>query len=219
MAPAKSSSECRSRGRPPLRDDGETRQIIFDAARHAFAENGYAATSTEELARRAGISTKTLYRLFPAKAALFEAMVADRLDRQVSDVQLKGIDHADIAEALSTALLACADLGLDPEVVALQRTVLQESAAFPDLAVAFYRNGIARTVAALARWLRVQVKAERLALDNVEEAAGMLIGMAVSAPQRAAIYGGVPLPSRMEIERRVRSAAVLFLDGCRAPTA
>ncbi|MCP3462836.1 TetR/AcrR family transcriptional regulator [Bradyrhizobium sp. CCGUVB23] len=219
MAQEKSSSEYRPRGRPPLRDDGETRQIIFDAARHAFAENGYAATSTEELARRAGISTKTLYRLFPAKAALFEAMVADRLDRQLSDVQLKGIDHTDIAEALSTALLACADLALDPEVVALQRIVLQESAAFPDLAVAFYRNGIARTAAALARWLRVQVKAERLALDNVEEAAGMLIGMAVSAPQRATIYGGVPLPSRKEIERRVRAAAALFLDGCRAATA
>ncbi|MGY8666751.1 TetR/AcrR family transcriptional regulator [Bradyrhizobium sp. UFLA05-109] len=219
MAQEKPSSELRPRGRPPLRDDGETRQIIFDAARHAFAENGYAATSTEELARRAGISTKTLYRLFPAKAVLFEAMVADRLDRQLSDVQLKGIDHADIAEALSTALLACADLALDPEVVAMQRIVLQESAAFPDLAVTFYRNGIARTAAALSRWLRVQVKAERLVLDDVEEAAGMLIGMAVSAPQRAAIYGGVPLPSRKEIERRVRTAAAIFLDGCRATTA
>jgi AcrR family transcriptional regulator len=219
MAPAKTSSACRSRGRPPLRDDAETRQIIFDAARHAFAENGYAETSAEELARRAGISTKTLYRLFPAKAALFEAMVGDHLDRQLSDVQLKGIDHPDIAEALSTALLACADLALDPEVVTLQRIVLQESAAFPDLAIAFYRNGIARSAAALARWLRVQVKAERLVLDNVEEAAGMLIGMAVSAPQRAAIYGGVPLPSRKEVERRVRTAAARFLDGCRATTA
>jgi AcrR family transcriptional regulator len=219
MAQARSSSECRSRGRPQLRGDDETRQIIFDAARHAFAESGYAATSTEELARRAGISTKTLYRLFPAKAALFEAMVADRLDRQLSDVQLKGIDHADIAEALSAALLACTELALDPDVVALQRIVLQESTAFPDLAAAFYRNGIARTAAALARWLRVQVKSGRLALDNVEEAAGMLIGMAVSAPQRAAIYGGMPLPSPKEIERRVRTAAAFFLDGCRVAPA
>jgi AcrR family transcriptional regulator len=75
MARAKSPNECRSRGRPPLRSDDETREIVFDAARHVFAENGYAAASTEELARRAGISTKTLYRLFPTKAALFEAMV------------------------------------------------------------------------------------------------------------------------------------------------
>jgi AcrR family transcriptional regulator len=215
MARQKSSTERRCRGRPQLRTDEETRQIIFDAARHAFAADGYAATSTEELARRAGISTKTLYRLFPAKAALFEAMVAERLDRQLSDVQLRGVDHDDIAEALAAALLACAELALDPEVVALQRIVLQESAAFPDLATAFYRNGIARTAAALARWLRVQVARGRLAFDNVEDAAGMLIGMVVSAPQRAAIYGGVPLPSRKAIERRVRTVAALVLDGCR----
>lgn len=219
MAQERSSTEGRPRGRPPLRSDDETRKIVFDTARHAFAANGFAATSTEELARGAGISTKTLYRLFPNKAALFEAMVADRLDRELSDVQLRGIDHADIEEGLRAALLACADIALDPDVVALQRIVLQESASFPDLAAAFYRNGIARTAAALARWLRVQVKRERIRLDNAEEAAGMLIGMIASAPQRAAIYGGLPLPSRREIERRIHTAAALFLDGCRVTPA
>jgi len=100
--------------------------------------------------------------------------------------------------------------------VALQRMVLQESAAFPELAANFYKNGISRTVTALAGWLRAQVKKKRIALDDVEEAAGMLIGMVASAPQRAAIYGGVALPSRKDIERRVKTCAALFLDGCRA---
>jgi AcrR family transcriptional regulator len=45
----------------------------------------FAATSTETVARRAGVSTKTLYRLVPNKAALFEGMVSDRLDRFLSD--------------------------------------------------------------------------------------------------------------------------------------
>jgi len=57
MARAESSSRRRDRGRPQLRPDDETRQIIYEAARHEFAANGYAATSTETLARRAGIST------------------------------------------------------------------------------------------------------------------------------------------------------------------
>ena len=52
-------------------------------------------------------------------------------------------------------------------------------------------------------------------LDNPDETAGMLIGMVASAPQRAAIYGGVPLPSPSEIERRVKTCASLFLRGCR----
>jgi hypothetical protein len=93
--------------------------------------------------------------------------------------------------------------------------VLQQSATFPDLAANFYRDGIARTAAALAGWLRDQVKKKRLALDNVDEAAGMMIGMMVSAPQRAAIYANLTLPSREEIEMRARVCAAILLDGCR----
>jgi AcrR family transcriptional regulator len=215
MTETKSSLERRCRGRPQLRPDDETRQIIYAAARHEFAANGYAATSTETVARRAGISTKTLYRLIPNKAALFEAMVASRLDNLLLDVNLQAADDVDFETALNAALLACANLSLDQEVVALQRTVLQEANQFSDLAATFYRNGIARLIAALADWLRGQVKRGKIKLDNPEETAGILIGMVASAPQRAAIYGGVPLPSPSEIERRVKTCASLFLRGHR----
>ncbi|MCP3394220.1 TetR/AcrR family transcriptional regulator [Bradyrhizobium sp. CCGB12] len=215
MAQAKPSGETRPRGRPPVRSDEETKRLVFDAARHAFAVEGYAATSTEALARSAGISTKTLYRLFPGKAALFEAMCVDRLERLLSAVDLQASGDVDIETGLRAALLACAELALDPEVVALQRMVLQESAAFPYLAANFYKNGISRTATTLARWLRVQVKKSLIAIEDADEAAGMLIGMVASAPQRAAIYGGMPLPSGKQIERRVHTCAALFLHGCR----
>jgi AcrR family transcriptional regulator len=215
MAEMKSSLERRCRGRPQLRPDDETRQIIYDAARHEFAANGYAATSTEMVARRAGISTKTLYRLIPNKAALFEAMVSDRLDRLLLDVNLQAVEDVDFETALTSVLLGCANLSLDNEVVALQRTVLQEANQFSDLAATFYRNGIARLIVALGDWLRVQIKRGKIKLDNPDETAGILIGMIASAPQRAAIYGGVPLPSPSEIERRVKTCASLFLRGHR----
>jgi AcrR family transcriptional regulator len=214
MAKAESSTERRYRGRPQLRPDDETRQLIYEAARHEFAANGFAATSTETVARRAGVSTKTLYRLVPNKAALFEAMVSDRLDRFLSDFSLHVAEDIDIETGLNAALMACADLVLDPDVVALQRVILQEAGQFPDLAATFYNNGIARTAAALSRWLRVQARRGLLDLDNVDEAAGILIGMVAFAPQRAAIYGGVPLPSRAQIKARVRKCVRLFLRGC-----
>ena len=162
MAEARQDNACRPRGRPPVRSDEETTRIVLEVARHTFAVEGYAATSTEELARRAGISTKTLYRLFPGKAALFEAMCADRLERLLSAVDLQAGDDVDIETGLRAALMACADLALDPEVVALQRMVLQQSATFPELAANFYTNGIARTVRTLAGWLRLQVKRKRI---------------------------------------------------------
>jgi AcrR family transcriptional regulator len=211
QAPAE---ERRCRGRPQLRPDAETRQIVYDAARHEFAGNGYAATSMEAVARLAGVSTKTLYRLVPNKAALFEGMMSDRMDRFLSAFNLH-VDHTDIDEALNAALLACADLVLDEEVVGLQRMILQETGKFSDLAGAFYKNGIKRTAATLADWLRAQQARGAIVLDDADEAAGMLIGMLSSAPQRAAIFGGAPMPTRPQIEQRVRTCVRLFLSGCR----
>src|SRR5258706_5250129 len=211
---AEIDTDRRCRGRPQVRPDADTRQLIYEAARHEFAGSGYAATSIEAVARRAGVSTKTLYRLIPNKAALFEGMLSDRLDRFLSEVNLHTADQADIEQALCAALMACADLALDEEVVALQRMVLQEAGKFSDIAGLFYTNGIQRTVVALADWLRVQQARGLIALDDIEEAAGMLLGMVASAPRRATIFGGRPLPSRSQIEARVRSCAALFLRGC-----
>jgi AcrR family transcriptional regulator len=216
MARAESSPQRRDRGRPQLRPDDETRQIIYEAARHEFAAGGYATTSTETVARRAGVSTKTLYRLVPNKAALFEGMVSDRLDRFLSDFSLHVTEDADIETGLNAALLAVTDLALDPEVVALQRIILQETSQFSELAVAFYNNGIVRTAAALANWLRIQARSGRIDLDNADEAAGILIGMVTHAPQRAAIFGGVKLPSRAQTRVRVARCVALFLRGCEA---
>jgi AcrR family transcriptional regulator len=214
MAEIDTTQDRRCRGRPQVRPDDETRGLIYEAARHEFAGSGYAATAMEAVARRAGVSTRTLYRLIPSKASLFDGMVTDRLDRTLAKVDLKAIDHAEIEQALYAALMACAELTLDDEVIAVQRMVLQEAGQSSDIAGTFYRNGIQRIAAALAAWLRTQQKHGLIELDDADEAAGMLLGMIASAPRRAAMFGGVPLPSRRQIEARVRRCAKLFLRGC-----
>jgi AcrR family transcriptional regulator len=218
MSTAK-QDERRCRGRPQVRPDDETRQMIYEAARHEFAENGFAATSMEAVARRAGVSTKTLYRLVPAKAALFENMVSDRMDRFVSSVNLSGCVHRNIETALQSALTTCAELILDPEVVALYRMMLAEGHTFPDIPETFYRQAMQRTVAALAEWLRIRQQRGLIALDDVDAAAGMLLGMMVFEPQRAVLYGHQPLPDHAAISERAGACAGLFLRGCRSDSA
>jgi AcrR family transcriptional regulator len=208
----------RSRGRPQVRCDEETRAVILEAARQAFAASGFAATSIENVARRAGVSTKTLYRLVPDKKALFEATVTDRLDRFVSTVSLRACEGGDIEAALPDALLTCADLVLDPEVIALQRLILADSDKFPDIAETFYNKAMLRSVAALAEWLLVQQKRGLIVLDEVEAAAGMLLGMLVFQPQRDVMFGHKPPPKRSELERRAETCSALFLRGCRRGT-
>jgi len=62
---------------------GERREAVLAAAVIDFAARGLAGTSTEDVARRAGISQPYLFRLFPTKKALFLALVA-RCFRQVA---------------------------------------------------------------------------------------------------------------------------------------
>src|SRR5665213_530691 len=49
---------------------------VLDAAMIEFAEHGYEGTSTEDIARRAGISQPYLFRLFGTKKELFKANAA-----------------------------------------------------------------------------------------------------------------------------------------------
>ena len=63
---------------------GERREAVLAAAVTEFAARGLAGTSTEDVARRAGISQPYLFRLFPTKKALFLTLV-ERCFQQVAD--------------------------------------------------------------------------------------------------------------------------------------
>jgi AcrR family transcriptional regulator len=204
----------RSRGRPQVRCDEETLAVILEAARAEFSSSGYAATSMESVARRAGVSTKTLYRLIPNKATLFETMITERMNRFASAVRLKACDGSDIEGSLRDALLACGELLLDSEVIALLRMMLGENEQFPEIAETFYQKAIRRTESTLASWVKTQAERGLIEIDNATEAAGMLLGMLAFQPHRAVMFGHAPAPSRKELERRIRVVAQLFLKGC-----
>jgi AcrR family transcriptional regulator len=51
----------------------ERREAVVKAAIQVFAEHGYHAASTMEIAKKAGISQAYVFRLFPTKAELFTA--------------------------------------------------------------------------------------------------------------------------------------------------
>ena len=62
------------------RDAEENRLRILAAAADAFAEHGL-EVPVDEIARRAEVGVGTLYRRFPTKAALVEAIFEEQLDR------------------------------------------------------------------------------------------------------------------------------------------
>lgn len=73
----------------PLRADARrNREKILRAAREAFAQSGY-DVPLDEIAARAGVGPGTVYRHFPAKDALFQAVVAARIEDLLDDARAR----------------------------------------------------------------------------------------------------------------------------------
>ena len=69
---------------PPLRADARrNRARVLEAAQDAFASEGL-AVPLDEIARRAGVGAGTVYRHFPTKEALFEAVMLSRVQEYVT---------------------------------------------------------------------------------------------------------------------------------------
>jgi AcrR family transcriptional regulator len=100
----------------PLRRDAErNRERILAAAREAFAESGL-HVGLHEIARRAGVGVGTIYRRFPDKDGLIDALFLDRVEDAVTIAE-RALEHDDAWEGLvafleGTIEVQVADRGL-----------------------------------------------------------------------------------------------------------
>jgi AcrR family transcriptional regulator len=104
------------------------RELVLEAAVIEFAAGGLEGTSTEDVARRAGISQPYLFRLFPTKKALFLALI-ERCFRRVSETFTTAAEGRDGEEALTAMGDAYVQLLEDRTLLLLQ---LQSYAACDD---------------------------------------------------------------------------------------
>ena len=72
--------------RPPRADARRNRERVLAAAERVFAERGTTAP-TEEVARAAGVGVGTVFRHFPTKEALLQALIVERLARMAADAR------------------------------------------------------------------------------------------------------------------------------------
>src|SRR5689334_20514075 len=78
--------------RPKRADALRNYEKVLAAAREAFAEGGE-STALEEIARRAGVGIGTLYRHFPSRQALLEALYVDEVEEVCrSAAELEEVD-------------------------------------------------------------------------------------------------------------------------------
>ena len=70
--------------RPVRADAARNRARVLEVAYQTFAVDGL-SVPIDEIARRAGVGAGTVYRHFPTKEALFQAVIADRMRHIIAD--------------------------------------------------------------------------------------------------------------------------------------
>ncbi|MDO9356134.1 MAG: helix-turn-helix domain-containing protein, partial [Solirubrobacteraceae bacterium] len=92
MAPEIAENTAQTPVEKPLRRDAErNRQLILEAGRQLFAERGLSVT-LDDIAERAGVGVGTVYRRFPDRDALVDALFKEKISQVVA--------RAEAAEAL-----------------------------------------------------------------------------------------------------------------------
>ena len=131
---------------PRFRRRKEARpQEITAAALAAFAENGYAATRVDDVARRAGVSKGLLYLYFQTKEELFKAvvrgLVMPRIDALTASVDTSGLTAE---EFLRGPFLEFVKTIPGSPVSIVIRLLIAEGRKHPDLVQFYWDNVVSR---------------------------------------------------------------------------
>jgi AcrR family transcriptional regulator len=181
---------------PSLRAEqvAQTRAALVTAGRRLFGTSGFAATSVEDIAREARVTTGALYHHFPTKAAVFEA-VFEQLHAELLAASISaGADGGDVVDLLIAGFGVFLDKVLEPEV---QRILLTDAPAvlgLPRFIELDERHAFPATVAALTAaseqgTLRVDdpPTLARLLLGALTRAGLLIAGSAEPAATRDAV--------------------------------
>ena len=110
----------------------DRRSSILEAATAAFAARGYDGARTLEIAREAGVSEALLYRHFPSKQALHEAVLARVIEQQDHNFSVLGLPEPStrsLIETLWTYFDACIRSASTSNASKSQRILLLSLAA------------------------------------------------------------------------------------------
>lgn len=152
------------------------RAAILDAARHCFLDMGFAGTSMDVVAGRAGVSKATIYAHFAGKDDLFGAIIRHRCE-QVSAARLMEGKGKNVREALTGMARQLMQTLLAPEALGMYRVVAAEAARQPELARAYFEAGPVQGKANLAAALSALAERGDLRIDDPWRAADLFVGM------------------------------------------
>ncbi len=179
----------------------QRREQIVTEAMALFARDGFAGTTTQQIARRCGVSEALLYRFFKDKSALYSAII----DRKIAEngEQLFPLDAArrhddeDVFRTVGSVLMR--SMTRDPSFMRLLLYSGLEEHAMSEM---FYRARVARLFSFLEKYIRKRARQGAFRCTKPGLIARTFVGMLVNHMINREVF-------RYDASRRARSQDVV----------
>ncbi|HZQ65043.1 MAG TPA: TetR family transcriptional regulator [Gaiellaceae bacterium] len=174
-----------------------TEAAILGAAAHLVAEVG-AAASMADVAAAAGVGRATLYRYFPSREDLLQALAGHAVAEAGARIAEAGLDHVPVEESLARIVRALVAVGDRYAVLAAEQIK-------PDKRES--ERLLAQPIRAVfARGIEEGVLREDISLDALLAFFGGAVGVAIKLTGTR----------QLGLEDAAATATTLFVDGVRA---
>lgn len=190
-------------------------QELLDAAMTLFVEKGFAATRTDEVALRAGVSKGTLYLYFPSKEDLLKAVIAQQLSERIAEgAAMAAVHSGSIATLLRTMLADWWTQLYDSPAAGVFKLVITEVRNFPEIAEYYQREVVARAHEVLGGLLREGMARGELRAVPVDAAVhSLLFPLIMLCLHKHSLGACMPCEPHIDGPVFIRQHIDLLLDG------
>lgn len=205
-------AKAASQAQQEVGGESAARARILDAAFAAFMKNGYAASSTLDIATRARVSKRELYAQVGNKQAMLIACISARATRlQVPADFPVPRDRQTLAQILTSFGTKLVLEITDPTVIAVFRLAIAEAIHSPEVARALDSIGREASRAALRQIMdraQTSLLIEGRPAELAEQFGGLLWGNLMIS----LLLGVAKRPTSREAAQRVRDATTAFMQ-------
>jgi AcrR family transcriptional regulator len=209
--PARADDGPARRGRRKEARPGE----LLDAALDLFVEKGFAATRSEEVAARAGVSKGTLFLYFPSKEELFKAVVRENISGRFAEWN----EEFEAFEGSTPDMVRyCLRVWWErigaTRASGITKLIIGEARNFPDIAAFYHQEVIAPGTQLVRRILeRGVARGEFRALDIDYTVFGIVAPMVYLTMMKHSLGACVPDDFEVDPARYIATQADNLLRG------